>query len=225
MASNDKIQIMFLEKLLDNFLTENIWHTPLIITPLFGNLVENIRGHSSCWVTPKKVAKNSEVGYLRGSCELPYLVETFQFWGKATMHTEDLVVDQGWNWQVVEQVDEKLPELHVVTAFALVPETVDFWNVLAFVIATKHVNHVWVLDFVAEKETNGFDALFTSINIVAQEEISCLRRAPSVVKESQKVKELPVNICANCDRSANFEKHWLLTYNLLSSLNYLVNRW
>ena len=70
------------------------------------------------------------------------------------MHTKDLVIDQRRDWQVVEQVNKLLPKFHIVTTFALVPETVDFRNVLAFVVTTKHINHVRVLDFIAEKETD-----------------------------------------------------------------------
>ena len=140
------------------------------------------------------------------------------------MHTKDFVIDQRRDWQVVEQVNKLFPKFHVVTTFALVPETVDFRYVLALMVTTKHINHVWVLDFVAEKEADGLDALFTPVHIVTQEEISSIRRAPCVVKETQKVEVLPVNICAHCQRSANFEKHWLLHYNLLNSFNYLVDR-
>jgi hypothetical protein len=140
------------------------------------------------------------------------------------MHTQNLVIDQCADRQVVEKVNKLLPKLHVVTTFALVPETVYFRNVLAFVVTTKHINHVWVLDFVAEKEADGLNALFPPVNVVTKEEISSIRRASSVIKETQKVEVLPVNVCAHCQRSTNFEKHWLLHYNLLSSLNYLMDR-
>ena len=41
------------------------------------------------------------------------------------MHGEDLLVDDGGNWEAVEAVGKGLPELDVVSSLALVVEAVD----------------------------------------------------------------------------------------------------
>ena len=41
------------------------------------------------------------------------------------MHAEDFFIDQCTNWKAVEAVSECFPELDVISAFALVIETVD----------------------------------------------------------------------------------------------------
>ena len=70
------------------------------------------------------------------------------------MHGQDSVIDDCRDGQVVEQVHKLLPEATVVAALALVPETVYFRNVLAFVVATQHMDPVWVLDLESEQKAD-----------------------------------------------------------------------
>lgn len=70
------------------------------------------------------------------------------------MHGQDSVIDDCRDGQVVEQVHELLPQATVVAALALVPEAIYFRNVLAFVVATKHVNFVRVLDLKSEQKAD-----------------------------------------------------------------------
>jgi hypothetical protein len=39
------------------------------------------------------------------------------------------------------------------------------------VVTTKDEKVFWVLDFVSQKEADGFERLLSSVNIIAQEEI------------------------------------------------------
>ena len=67
------------------------------------------------------------------------------------MHAENLVRDQRSDRQVIEQIDEFLPQLQVVPSFAFVQKTVDFSDVLVFVVASQQVNRLGVFDFVSHE--------------------------------------------------------------------------
>lgn len=44
---------------------------------------------------------------------------------QTTVHGENLLVDDGGNWQAVEAVGKSLPQLDVVTSFAFIIETIN----------------------------------------------------------------------------------------------------
>ena len=63
--------------------------------------------------------------YISRSHDSPDLLHGVQVGAQATMHGEDLLVNDGSNRQTVEAVSECLPQLDVVSPLALVVETVD----------------------------------------------------------------------------------------------------
>lgn len=87
------------------------------------------------------------------------------------MTTKDLLVDDGRDGQTVETVRERLPQLDVVTTFALVIESVDPVNTGTFMIAAEEEEVLWVLDLVRQEEADGLEALLASVDVIAQEEI------------------------------------------------------
>lgn len=67
------------------------------------------------------------------------------------MHGEDLLVDDGGNWEAVEAVGKGLPELDVVSSLALVVEAVDTVDGSALVVAAEHEEVLWIFDLVCEE--------------------------------------------------------------------------
>ena len=53
------------------------------------------------------------------------------------MHTKDTVLYQGGHREVVEHVDEFLPQLHVVAPFAFVQESINLGDILILVVASQ----------------------------------------------------------------------------------------
>lgn len=66
------------------------------------------------------------------------------------MHSEDLLVNDGSNGQAVEAVGERLPQLDIVSALALVVEAVYAVDGCAFVVASQNKEVLRVLDLVCE---------------------------------------------------------------------------
>lgn len=83
------------------------------------------------------------------------------------MHREDLLVNDGCNGQAVEAIGKSLPELDVITTLALIVESVDAIDRCAFMIAPKDEEVLGVFDLVCEQETDGFQGLLSTIDIIA----------------------------------------------------------
>lgn len=66
------------------------------------------------------------------------------------MHGEDLLVDDCCNRQAVEAVRERLPQLDIVSSFALVVEAVDAVDGCAFMVAAQNEKVLRVFDLVRE---------------------------------------------------------------------------
>lgn len=113
------------------------------------------------------------------------------------MHGENLLINNGGNWQAVEAVGECLPKLDVVAALALVVETVDAVDGRALMVTAEDEKVLWVLDLVGEEKADGFKGLLSSVDVVTEEEVVGFRWESSVLEESQKIVVLSVNITAN----------------------------
>lgn len=83
------------------------------------------------------------------------------------MHCEDLFIDDSRDWQAVEAVCERLPQLDVVSSLALVVETIDTVDGGALVVTTENEKVLGILDLVCEEKTDGFQRLLTTVNIIA----------------------------------------------------------
>jgi len=83
------------------------------------------------------------------------------------VHTENSLVNDSRDGQVVEHSAEVSPHRQVVPALALVVESIHPGDRVALVVASEKVNHVGVLHFVGQQKTDGLDALLPAVNEVA----------------------------------------------------------
>ncbi len=84
------------------------------------------------------------------------------------METEDLVVNEGGEWKVVEEVSEVFPDICIpVFPKAFVVEPVDLSDLSRLVIATEDGKSLWVSNLEGNKESDGFDRVVASINVVS----------------------------------------------------------
>lgn len=113
------------------------------------------------------------------------------------MHGENLLVNDGSNWQAVEAVGEGLPQLDVVATLALIVETVDTVDGRTLVVTAEDEEVLWVLDLVGEEKADGLKRLLSSVDVVTEEEVVGFRWESSVLKESKEIVVLSVDITAN----------------------------
>ena len=113
------------------------------------------------------------------------------------MHGEDLLVNDGGNWQAVEAIREGLPQLDIVPSLALVVETVDAVDGRALMVATQDEEVLGILDLVREEQADGFQRLFASINVISEEEVVCFWWETAVLEQAEEVVVLAVYVTAN----------------------------
>lgn len=116
------------------------------------------------------------------------------------MHGKDLLVNDGGNGEAVEAVGESLPELDVVSALALIVETVDTVDRGTLVVSTQNEEVLGVLDLVCKEEADGLERLLATVDVVTEEEVVGLRRETAIFEETQEVIVLAVDIAANLAR-------------------------
>lgn len=100
------------------------------------------------------------------------------------MHSEDLFVNDGSNRKAVEAVGESLPELYVVSALALIVETVDTVDRGTLVVSTQNEEVLRVLDLVGKEEADGLERLLATVDVVTEEKVVGLGRKAAVFEET-----------------------------------------
>jgi hypothetical protein len=104
--------------------------------------------------------------HISRSHDTPDLLHGVEIRAETSVHGEDLLVDDSGDRQAVEAVGESLPQLDVVSSFALVVETVDAVDRGALVVATEDEEVLGVLDLVREQEAYGLEGLLAAVDIV-----------------------------------------------------------
>lgn len=118
-------------------------------------------------VGPEQVAHGSFMRNFLDPVESPDVVEGVDARGEAAVKAEDLVVDEGGEREVVEQVGEILPHIRVsVLPQALVVETVHLRNLSRFVVSAQDGNPLGVPDLEGDKEGDRFDRVIAPINVI-----------------------------------------------------------
>lgn len=83
------------------------------------------------------------------------------------METEDLVVNEGGEGEVVEKVGEVLPDVGVaIFAQTLIVESVDLCDLAGFVVAAQNGDAAGVTDLESDQESDGLDREVASVDII-----------------------------------------------------------
>ncbi len=143
------------------------------------------------------MTKHTGVGNVSWAHHSPDLLHALEVGAEATVHGEDLLVDDGGNGEAVEAVGERLPQLDVVAALALVVEAVDAVDRGALVVATEDEEVLGVLDLVREEEADGLERLLATVNVVAKEEVVGFWGEAAILEQAEQVVILAVDVaCA-----------------------------
>jgi len=181
----DEVDVVLLVEALHDLLSEGEGHAPVVLAPALHVLVG---------VRPEQVAEQARVGHVRGPHDPLDLLQGVQLGGEAAVHAQDLLVDQGRHWQAVEAVSERLPNSNVVPPLALVVEPVDSVDGRALVVAPQQEEVLGVFDLVGQQQTDRFQRLLASIDVVSQEQVIRIWGEASVLEQSEQVEELAVDV-------------------------------
>ena len=86
---------------------------------------------------------------------------------QASVHCEDLLINNGGNWQAVEAIGECLPKLDVVSSFTLVVKSIDTVDRSTLMVTTKNEEVLRILNLVRKQEADGLERLLASIDVVS----------------------------------------------------------
>ena len=161
MRSTYQVDMVPLVELPDNVGTKHIGDTSIVVTPA---LDVDLR------VRPEQVAQQTCVRHILRTILLVDHVQLVEVGAESTVHTEDLVVDDGANWKHIEAEAELFPDLNVVPSLALIIKSIHSVDRLALVVASQKIEMLRVLDFVGQQKDDGLDALLSSVNVVSYEE-------------------------------------------------------
>jgi len=157
-------------------------------------------------VWPAEVGDGAFVGQFTNSIDVVNVVNVLDAWRQSPMYAENAVVDEGCDRQGVEHVAECLPHSHrpeFLQDFIL--ESVCACDLPRFVIASDHPHSVGVFDFEQGEQTNGFDWMVSTVDVVPQKQLlGPWGRSPHIEQFVQ-VEQLAVDVSHQTNWKCNLE--------------------
>jgi hypothetical protein len=120
------------------------------------------------------------------------------------MYTKYFFVDNSGHRKTIEAICEGLPKFDIVTALALIVEAINSVDGSALMVPSQEEEVLWIFDFVGQQEADGFKALFTPVDVVPKKQVVGIRGESTVLKQTQEIIVLTMNIYHNLDGSFQF---------------------
>ena len=136
------------------------------------------------------------MAYICRAHDTAYLLHGIQVWAQSSMHGEDLLVDDGSNWQAVEAVRKCLPQLDIVPPLALIIEAVNAVDRCTFVVSSENEEVLGIFDLVRQQQADCLERLLPSIHVITKEEVVRLGREAAVFEQSEEIVVLARNSAA-----------------------------
>lgn len=139
-----------------------------------------------------------------------YLIQSVDSRGKSTVDTENLVVDDCRQAQVVEDLRAVSPHIYrAILLQALVIESVHLSNLSRLMVSTNQGNAIGVSHFQCQKQQKGLNTIVSSINEVSKEEVIGIRALAAHLEEFNQIIELTMDVTADLYNIGNNKHHTL----------------
>lgn len=200
MGTADEVHVMFLQEAGNHVRAKGEADTSVVFAPASDVFVG---------VRPQEITQKTTVRDVSWSHDTADLLHRVQVRAETAVHGEDLLVNDGCDGQAVEAVRKCLPQLDVVSALALIVETVDAVDGGALVVATQDEEVLWILDLVRQEKADGLERLLATVDVVTKEQVVCLWGETAVFEQTQEVIVLTVDVAADLNRSLELEQDGL----------------
>jgi hypothetical protein len=164
----------------DQLMSSRYQRQPVVVVERLGDVLtkrvpSSSRGDppsaSVVGVGPEEIAHGAFVRHLLYAIERSNVIQRVDAGGETSVEAEDLVVDEGGERQIVEEVGEVFPHVRIsIFPEALVVEAVDLRDLAGLVVATEDGDALGVSDFERDEQGDGLDRVVASINVVACDE-------------------------------------------------------
>lgn len=166
MSSCNKLEIIRMIELFTNVLTKWVSSSSWRNTPTT----------SVIRVRPEEITNWTFGWHFHDSVELVDLIEGINWWRETTVEAEDVSFNNCGQRQVIKQACEVLPNIGIsVFSKALIIESIDLSDLLAFVITSQDGNSVWVSYLEADKERNCLNWVISSVDVITHKKIVVVR--------------------------------------------------
>jgi len=156
------------------------------------------------------------VGDLLDPVKSSDVVKSINAGRQTAVKTENLVVDESSQGQVVKEVGEVFPHVGIaILAQTLVVKTIHLCDLTRLMIATEDGDALGVSNLESDQESDSLNGVVATVNVVTHKEIVCVWIRSPDLEEFHQVVELTVNIAAH----SNGAFHWLHVRFLLEDFS------
>ena len=185
MGSTDEIDVVLLQELLDDGLTESVRDAAIILSPARLALLR---------VGPHQVAEQAVLWHLGRPGDLLQLGDGDELGAESTMHAQDFVVDQRSDRHAVEYVLEFFPHADRVSSLAFIVEAVNTIDLSALVVTAQQEEILLEFDLIRQEQDNGLKWILASVDVVSQEEVVSLGWEPAILEEAKQISKLSMGV-------------------------------
>jgi hypothetical protein len=134
-----------------------------------------------------------------------------------SVYTEYLIINHNAQSQKVEHVGKIMPHIGVpILPRTLSVEAIGLGDAARLVVAADQVHAVRIPQLEADEEGDGLDAEHAAVDIVAEEEVVCVRAVAADPEYLDEVEELPVDVAHDGDGRGDVDDVALAHQQLLS---------
>lgn len=134
------------------------------------------------------------------SVQLPYLVKCVKMGRETSMETEDIILNNSGQWEIIKQVCEILP--HIRTAIlsdALIVEPVDLCDLSTFVISSEDCDSVSESHLESDEKGDSLEGVVASVDIITHEEVIGVWAISANSKKLHEIMVLPMDVPTDGD--------------------------
>ena len=118
-------------------------------------------------ITPQQITHWPLVRHFLNPVQTSNIIQCIDTRAQTSVQAKDLVVNQSGEGKVVEEISEEFPDIGVaVLAQTLVVEAVNLGDLARFMVAAQDGDAGRVADFERDEESDGFDRIIASVNVV-----------------------------------------------------------
>jgi len=192
MSSAYQIDIELVQSIFYDIAAKSIANSSFIIPP-----PSDIRVR----IRPEDITEKPFIRNLNGSLDIAEIIDTIEVRRKPSMHTQNLFINKRHNGHGIENIYKILPDLEVIASLTLITslltlivEAIDAIDAGTLMVAPEQKEVLRELDLIAKQEHHALNGVFSSVDIIPNEEIVTVSWPAPVFEHFQEVDILPMYI-------------------------------